>query len=89
MSSAIELGDLVRDKVTGFAGVVTGYYSFLSGCDQCRVQPRELSDKGNIQMTEQFDVLQLELVEKAVVVIDARPKSKRSGGPQSVVHRSN
>lgn len=35
----INLGDEVRDQITGFEGVVTGKVRYISGCDQLLVQP--------------------------------------------------
>lgn len=40
------LGDLVRDEVTGFTGVVLARMEALYEATQCRVQSRELSDGG-------------------------------------------
>lgn len=35
-----EFGDEVEDKVTGFRGTLTGYARYLTGCDQCLVNPK-------------------------------------------------
>jgi hypothetical protein len=77
----IELGDLVRDKVTGFSGVVTAKTQFLSGCDRVSVQPTELKE-GAVRSYETFDVLQLEILEKSKVVIEQRVVEDRTGGPR-------
>ncbi len=37
---AIEMGTKVADKITGFAGVVTGRTEYSTGCRQYLVQPR-------------------------------------------------
>lgn len=36
----IELGSLVRDKVTNFEGITIGVAKYLTGCDQYLVQPK-------------------------------------------------
>ena len=36
----IGLGDQVRDRVTGFSGIVTGRVEYTTGCRQYLVQPR-------------------------------------------------
>ena len=77
----ITIGDTVRDKITGFEGVVIAYTRWLSGCDRVTVQPRALKD-GGVRMSEGFDVLQVELVEKGSVVIDEREEEKKTGGPR-------
>lgn len=40
------LGKTVTDSITGFSGVVTGHVEYLTGCNQCLVQPRAKSDGG-------------------------------------------
>lgn len=40
----MQLGDRVRDEVTGFEGVVLGRAEFLYEATQCRVHTRTLSD---------------------------------------------
>ena len=34
-----QLGDKVKDTITGFTGVVTGRSEWLFGCVRCAVQP--------------------------------------------------
>lgn len=34
------LGLTVRDRISGFVGVVTGHVRYLTGCNQLLVQPR-------------------------------------------------
>jgi len=34
------LGKTVKDKITGFTGVVTGTAKYLTGCDQACVTPK-------------------------------------------------
>lgn len=40
----IELGDTVKDKITGFRGVVTGRCEYISGCHQVLVVPPVKAD---------------------------------------------
>ena len=39
-----ELGDKVKCKVTGFAGIVTSYSKHISGCDRLYVDPPVCKD---------------------------------------------
>ncbi len=61
----IDLGDIARDQITGFQGVVIGITKWLHGCERMTIQPRELKDGLPIQ-PQSFDVPQLELISKAV-----------------------
>ncbi len=36
----IPMGVEVEDKITGFKGIVTGFCTYISGCNQVLVQPR-------------------------------------------------
>lgn len=35
----MKFGTKVKDKITGFEGIVTGKASYITGCDQYLVQP--------------------------------------------------
>ena len=80
-----ELGDRVRDPITGFSGIVVVYARFLNGCARCGVQPETMKD--NLPQAEQhFDAAQLEVLEKAVfgpmmIDTDQIPNNPPPGGP--------
>lgn len=65
----MELGITVRDKITGFKGIVTGITSYISGCTQALVIP-PIDDKGNRVAGEWFDVQRLERIGKKKVVLE-------------------
>jgi hypothetical protein len=71
------LGDLIRDKVTGFEGICVGRANHISGCDTYGVQPRGLKD-GNAIEHKWYDDPRLELVTAgALTGID--PREARTG----------
>lgn len=74
--SEIKLGDLARDKITGFEGIVISRTEWLNGCVRLGVQPQKLKD-GQPLDDKVFDVGQLVLVEAAA--FDRKPKP--TGGP--------
>lgn len=75
----INLGDRVKDKVSGFEGTVVARTEWLNGCWRMVVAPRVDKD-GKMGDTHSFDEPQLELViEKA-----AKQGSKKTGGPESI-----
>ena len=84
MKGVIELGDLARDTVTGFTGVVTAKTKWLNGCERLMLQSQKLKDGKPIE-GETFDILQLELVKKAVVASAPQApvlKLAETGGPR-------
>lgn len=89
ISSAPELGDRVRDPITGFTGIVVVTANFLNGCVRCGVAPETLKD-GLPQREEHFDQAQLEVVDKTVFVpagrtadvVLANNEIRSTGGPE-------
>lgn len=57
----IELGDVARDTVTGFTGVVICDAKWLHGCRRLMLQPQALHDGKPVEATS-FDEPQLVLV---------------------------
>ena len=72
----IELGDEVRDKVTGFKGIAISRHSYLQGCDRINVQPK-VNRKGELPKDSSFDEPQLEVFKPKAT---KRAKGK-PGGP--------
>jgi len=63
------LGDLVRDSITGFEGIVLGKSEYLFGCVRCLVQARDLDKDGNVKKGEWLDEGQLKVVSKGVIEV--------------------
>lgn len=49
------LGDKVKDKVTGFKGVVVVRSQYLTGCNRYGLQNQKLSEKGQPADWQYFD----------------------------------
>lgn len=71
----INLGDKVKDKVSGLVGTVVHRTEYLNGCVQYGVQPK-LKAKETEIATWSIDEKQLEIVGKP-----CRVKKSRTGGP--------
>ena len=69
----VELGDCVKDLITGFEGIVVGTSRWLYGCKRIVVRSQSLHEGKPIE-TEWFDVKQLEILEKDVI---KRPEKKK------------
>lgn len=72
----INIGDRVKDKVTGFEGIVVAETNWLNGCTRCGVQSLTLKDGIPIDLVW-FDRPQLELMTSRVVA----PGVRTTGGP--------
>lgn len=73
----IENGDKVRDRVTGFEGIVVGTCEYLTGCRQASVIAP--SKDGKPAEGAWFDDDRLELLQAQAVTL---PTRQRDGGPQ-------
>jgi len=54
----VELGDLVKDSVSGFKGIAVSKHSYLQGCDRISVQP-PIDKNGKHPESVTFDEPQL------------------------------
>ena len=79
MKKQAELGDFVKDTITGFTGIVVGKHDYLQGCTRMTVQPK--IDKDNkLPGIETFDQLQLKIITSKMVQKQAIEKDP--GGPE-------
>lgn len=67
MSSTKNLGRTMRDRITGFTGVVTGQCSYISGCNQSLLLP-PVKEDGAYRDGQWFDDQRLEVVPGTVIV---------------------
>ncbi len=72
--NSIQLGDTVKDTITGVMGVVVSISNWLNGCQTLQVQPTHLKDGVPVDRIP-FDVEQVELVSRRVT-----PKTERHTG---------
>jgi len=71
----LKLGDDVKDRISGFSGVVVAITDWLNGCRRITIAPKEL-DSGKLLGSETFDAEQVELI-KSNAPVGVEP----SGGP--------
>ena len=65
-------GDEVTDRITGFTGVVTGFITYITGCDQYLVNPPVVD--GAYKEGMWLDDIRLRLNEAAKVKLPASDK---------------
>ena len=73
----IKLGDLAKDSISGFEGIVVADCLWLHGCRRLTIQPQKLHDGKPID-AQTFDELQLGLVKAK----NHKPLSILTGGPR-------
>jgi len=75
----IKLGNLIRDKVTGFEGIATARVEYINGCVQYCIKPKMGKDK-KMPEGEYIDLDQLEVVGNGIYI-----EPEPTGGPQRTV----
>ncbi len=80
----IELGDKVKDKVSGFTGIAIGVTKWLHGCNRIIVQPVVGKD-GKYPDNASFDEPQLEVVSKKKV---PKGDGKTGGSPINIKEKN-
>lgn len=86
----VQLGDKVRDPVTGFEGIAIGLTEWLHGCTTVSVRPQTLKKDGDLKDSVSFDEPQLEIVKAKAVISkeDLTPDEvTRTGGPRDEPQR--
>lgn len=82
-SDEIKLGDKVKDKITGFEGIVVSHTVFVAGCERIGVQSQELHE-GKPVSVQLFDAPNLNIIEKNVISTPEFEKNKISMGDRCV-----
>ncbi|PCI51413.1 MAG: hypothetical protein COB49_02055 [Alphaproteobacteria bacterium] len=73
----LNFGDEVKDTVSGFAGKVTAFAQYATGCSQVLVSP-PVTKTGDYRDAQWFDIERILFVKPAKTKIPASP----SGGPR-------
>lgn len=79
----IELGDEVRDIVSGFKGIAIGRTTWMFGCDRITVHPQGITKEGKTFDTQSFDEPSLVVIKKAKPVLKDKPENHETGGPRA------
>lgn len=74
----IKLGDLCRDRVSGFEGIVVVRSDYISGCSRIGLQPKIGAD-GKLPDALHFDEPMCEVVKAAAV----KSLPTNDGGPRT------
>ena len=85
-----ELGDQVRDVVTGITGIVTGRSQWITGCNSLGIS-RPLDEKGEVRELHWCDEMRCrsegEAIGELPGVLGAPREAARTGGPQPTPQR--
>lgn len=79
---AVKLGDKVRDVITGFEGINTGWLQYIHGCKRVLIAPPVDKD-GKLLESQWFDEQRVELVEAREIPDTMKGEAKLPGGIDS------
>ncbi len=82
LTTKVELGDIVRDAVTGFEGSVESITIWRFGCRRVFVRPTSLEKGGNMKDAKTFDEPSLHIIVRAKVSASEAAKRRKRGGPK-------
>lgn len=71
----IQLGQKVKDVITGFEGLTVGRAEYLTGCTQVLVVPQRLTAEGKRIDGEWFDEQRLQVTDETMLRLD--PEANR------------
>ena len=80
-----ELGDEVKDRITGFSGIITARTQWLTNCNTYGIKSRKLKDCKPIDALF-FDEPDIELIKPKVF---EEPTRKKTGGPTMDIPQTN
>ena len=79
----VNLGDKVKDIVTGFTGIAVARTTWLHGCDRVVIQPDKLDKDGKVTENASFDAPQVVVLIRAKVPgTPTTAPAKSRGGPR-------
>lgn len=82
------LGDRVKDKITGFTGIIIAKTSYLQGCDRVAVKSEALHEGKPID-SHHFDEMEVEVIDTEVVArVEYAPPMVATGGPRLAPDRT-
>lgn len=82
MGFKFELGTILKDKVTGFKGVLMGRSDYVTGCRQYGLQKQGLDEQGKVPDWAWFDEGRLKVVGKKKVLNQEEISIDVTGGPE-------
>lgn len=85
----IEIGDRVKDAITGYVGIVIGVSKWITGCITYGVKAERLDKDGKDMEAVWFDENRLVLVKRGAIKIGnvGKVRPSRNGGPHSETPR--
>ncbi len=78
----IQLGNKVRDTLTGFTGIAVARTEWLHGCSRFAIESPKLDKNGKPTDAQWFDEQRVELLEATKPVVSVVSQAK-TGGPQA------
>lgn len=82
----VELGDRVKDKISGLKGIAVGISNYLYGCRRISIQPEEAKDG---KPAEWFTIDEPQCVRVKIAVIKGSETPARHGPRENILHRKD
>jgi len=79
IATKYDIGDELKDKVSGFIGIVLGITQYSTGCIHYGLSAQVLGKEGDVKNWEWFDETRLNLLKQEKIEF---PVFDKKGGPQ-------
>ena len=81
----IRLGEEVKDRITGFRGIVISRSQWLTNCNTYGIKSQELKDNVPLD-TQWFDEPTLETLLMSIPIVES---NRETGGPEHKIPQTN
>ena len=78
----VQLGDRVKDSITGFKGIAVAITEWLHACRRITIQPETVDKESKIPDSHTFDEPQLNILKVGVKAPKPVAAKKKTGGPE-------
>lgn len=76
----IELGQKAKDKITGFEGILTARFQYITGCDQYQISPIGMDKDNKLKDLYSFDEGRIKILGPGIT--EKEVQTEKKGGPQ-------
>jgi hypothetical protein len=83
----VNLGDKVKDRVSGLTGIAVARTQWLNGCVRIAIQPSTLDKDGKVQEATYVDEPQIDILKAGAIKVEigtpepVRTERNKTGGP--------
>lgn len=75
----VPFGSKVKDKITNFTGIVIGFCTYITGCDQYLVQPQSKKNSSTKEKSYWIDDSRIDALNVKKIVLESKETKYTDG----------